>query len=962
MIGDNQGFTNIFRYTSTLIVICMLFQFLTSCNNKSQTDQKLTLWYDQPATTWTEALPIGNGRLGAMIYGTPSKEHIQFNEETLWTGEPRAYHRKGASKHLSEIRTLLFEDKQDEAEALAQEEFMGRKYHEDTYGQLKKEWLQKVRERAEAPNSPSSKDYKDSNWDTMTVPMEDGWRNAGLEGRDGAVWFRTHFELPKDWKGQDLTLKLGRIRDQDFTYVNGKQIGSTQGKDQHRSYTIPASYLAPGTNTIAIQVINYFDKGGFTGFEDSDQSLMVYPERADRQEGISLNRKWSYEPQDLQPPGYPDYMAKYQPFGDLNIEFEGHDQVTDYRRELDIANATAKTSYTVDGIRYTREYFASARDQTIAIHFSADQTGKISFRADMTSPHFGYTTQKINENTLGLSVEVRNSVVEGKSYLNIQSEGGNVNVSDNEITIDGADEATLYLVAGTNFKNYKDVSGDPTAICDRAMQGIADQEYEDIKSRHIDDYQQYFNSLSIDLGDSPNANLPTDERIQQFAHSKDPGLVALHMQYGRYLLISSSRPGTQPANLQGIWNDKLSPPWESKYTTNINVEMNYWPAELLNLPDLHKPLITMAEELAQAGQKTARAHYDARGWVLHHNTDIWRGTAPVNASNHGIWVTGGAWLSHQLWNRFQFSQDTLYLENTAYPAMKESANFFVDFLVEDPDTGWLISTPSNSPEIGGLVAGPTMDHQLIRDLFKNSIAASEILGVDPAFRDTLQRKYERIAPNQIGKHGQLQEWLEDKDDPEETHRHISHLWGLHPGSEINWKETPKLYDAARQSLLFRGDGGTGWSLAWKINFWARFRDGDHAYKLVKKMLSPVDNPNSDIEGASYPNMFDAHPPFQIDGNFGGAAGVAEMLVQSHIDNTIDILPALPSALSQGSIEGIRARGGFELDISWSEGELKSLTVISRAGKKCSLRYDGKTTSFETKKGEDYQLDGDLNLL
>src|SRR5699024_405320 len=377
MIGDNQGFTNIFRYTSTLIVICMLFQFLTSCNNKSQTDQKLTLWYDQPATTWTEALPIGNGRLGAMIYGTPSKEHIQFNEETLWTGEPRAYHRKGASKHLSEIRTLLFEDKQDEAEALAQEEFMGRKYHEDTYGQLKKEWLQKVRERAEAPNSPSSKDYKDSNWDTMTVPMEDGWRNAGLEGRDGAVWFQTHFELPKDWKGQDLTLKLGRIRDQDFTYVNGKQIGSTQGKDQHRSYTIPASYLAPGTNTIAIQVINYFDKGGFTGFEDSDQSLMVYPERADRQEGISLNRKWSYEPQDLQPPGYPDYMAKYQPFGDLNIEFEGHDQVTDYRRELDIANATAKTSYTVDGIRYTREYFASARDQTIAIHFSADQTGKI---------------------------------------------------------------------------------------------------------------------------------------------------------------------------------------------------------------------------------------------------------------------------------------------------------------------------------------------------------------------------------------------------------------------------------------------------------------------------------------------------------------------------------------------------------------------------------------------------------
>ncbi|MCW9705265.1 glycoside hydrolase family 95 protein [Fodinibius salsisoli] len=962
MIGDNQGFTNIFCYASTWIGICILFQFLIGCNNNSQTEEKLILWYEQPATTWTEALPIGNGRLGAMIYGDPSEEHIQFNEETLWTGEPRAYHREGASKYLSEIRALLFQDNQDEAEALAQEEFMGRKYHEETYGQLKEEWLQKVRERVVAPENPSNKNYDDSNWDTMTVPMEDGWRNAGLEGRDGAVWFRTHFELPQDWNGQDLTLKLGHIRDQDFTYVNGQQIGSTQGKDQHRSYTIPASHLTPGTNTIAVQIINYFDKGGFTGFGDSDQSLMVYPKEADPKEGISLNKKWSYKPQDLQPPGYPDYMAKYQPFGDLHIEFDGHDQVTDYRRELDLANATAKTAYTVDGTRYTREYFASAPDQTIAIHLSADQAGKISFQADMTSPHFGFTTQKINENTLGLSVEVRNSVVKGRSYLNIQSDGGSIKVSDNEITVEGADEATLYLSAGTNFKNYKDVSGDPEVISARVMQGITDNSYDEIKSRHIDDYQQYFNTLSIDLGNSPNASLPTDERIQQFAQSKDPSLVALHMQYGRYLLISSSRPGTQPANLQGIWNDKLSPPWESKYTTNINVEMNYWPAELLNLPDLHKPLIKMTEELAQAGKQTAREHYDARGWVLHHNTDIWRGTAPVNASNHGIWVTGGAWLSHQLWNRFQFNQDTLYLEKISYPIMKEAAKFFVDFLVEDPDTGWLISTPSNSPEIGGLVAGPTMDHQLIRDLFQNSIAASKILDVDPAFRDTLQRKYERIAPNQIGKHGQLQEWLEDKDDPEETHRHVSHLWGLHPGNEINWKETPELYDAARQSLLFRGDGGTGWSLAWKINFWARFRDGDHAYKLVKKMLSPVDNPNSDIEGASYPNMFDAHPPFQIDGNFGGAAGVAEMLVQSHIDHTIDILPALPSALSQGSIKGIRARGSFELEMSWSEGDLQSLTVISKAGKKCTLRYDGKITSFKTEKGEQYQLGGDLNLL
>jgi alpha-L-fucosidase 2 len=461
--------------------------------------------------------------------------------------------------------------------------------------------------------------------------------------------------------------------------------------------------------------------------------------------------------------------------------------------------------------------------------------------------------------------------------------------------------------------------------------------------------------------------LPTDERIEKFASSDDPSFVALYLQYGRYLLISSSRPGTRPANLQGIWNDLLAPPWGSKYTTNINAEMNYWPAELLNLSPLHEPLFTMIGELAEAGKKTAKLHYDAPGWVLHHNTDLWRGTAPINASNHGIWVTGGAWLCHHLWEHYLFTQDKEFLKNKAYPIMKEAAIFFNSFLIKDPKTGWLISTPSNSPEQGGLVAGPTMDHQIIRDLFKNVIAASELLNVDDAFRKTLKDKYKKIAPNQIGKYGQLQEWMQDVDDTTNRHRHVSHLWGQYPGNEINWDETPELMKAARQSLIYRGDAATGWSLGWKINFWARFKDGDHAYKLIQMLLSPAGGssggePSMGGTGAgSYPNLFDAHPPFQIDGNFGGAAGIGELLIQSHT-KYIDILPALPSALPQGEVKGICARGGFVMDIKWKDNQLQQLTVTSKAGLPLLLRYNGKEINMKTTKNSIYKFDASLQQL
>ncbi|HSU50610.1 MAG TPA: glycoside hydrolase N-terminal domain-containing protein, partial [Segetibacter sp.] len=605
---------------------------------------------------------------------------------------------------------------------------------------------------------------------------------------------------------------------------------------------------------------------------------------------------------------------------------------------------------------YTREYFSSQPNQVVVIHLTASKPGSLHFDVKLSSPHKKFITSKINNNTLGLSLQVRNGALKGVSYLQAITKG-KLTVGSDYLSIDDADDVTLYLTAGTNYKNYKDVTADPVAVCTKALATIKGKTYNEVKAAHIKEYQQYFNTFSVDFGKGVNEALPTDERIEQFATSDDPSFAALYVQYGRYLLISSSRPGTRPANLQGIWNDLLTPPWGSKYTTNINLEMNYWPAELLNLSPLHQPLFTMLEELEETGKKTAKAHYNAPGWVLHHNTDLWRGTAPINAANHGIWVTGGAWLCHHLWEHYQFTQDKDFLRNKAYPIMKDAALFFNTFLVKDPKTGWLISSPSNSPEHGGLVAGPTMDHQIIRDLFKNVMQASEILQIDKDFRDTLQNKYAKIAPNQIGKQGQLQEWMQDVDDPNDKHRHVSHLWGQFPGNEINWDETPELMKAAQQSLIFRGDEATGWSIGWKTNLWARFKDGNHAYKMIQMLLSPAAKNGA----GSYPNLFDAHPPFQIDGNFGGAAGMGEMLVQSHT-KYLDLLPALPTAFVNGEVKGICARGGFVLNIKWQSGKLQSLSIFSIAGNDCQLRYGNKVINLKTEKGKTYRLNGDLQSI
>jgi len=763
------------------VLICFLLSLSVSAQKENE---NLRLWYNKPATKWTEALPIGNGSLGAMIYGGIENDKIQFNEETLWTGAPNDYAHKGAYKYLDQIRKLLAEGKQEEAEKLALDEF-------------------------------------------MSVPLT---------------------------------------------------------------------------------------------------------------------------------------QKKYQAFGDLNLHFPVVKESANYHRELDLKNAICRVTYKADGVNYSREYLSSYPDQVIAIKLTADQSKALNFSMDLDALHEAKSTEA-HGNSIILKVQVKDGALRGVAVIKVISDG-QVTASASQLTVSGAKNATIFLSAATNFVNYKDVSGNPELKTATVLKTATAKSYDQVRKSHMADYQKLFNRFDIQFAANDNAKLPTNERIVSFSkEANDPQFLALYIQYGRYLLISSSRPGTQPANLSGIWNDSLAPPWDSKWTVNINTEMNYWPVEIANLAECQEPLYKMLADCAETGKIVAKEHYNATGWVLHHNTDIWRGTAPINHSNHGIWVSGGAWLSRHLWEHYQFSQDKKFLADQAYPLMRGAAEFFTQFLVKDPKTGYLISTPSNSPENGGLVAGPTMDHQIIRALFRSCIEASEILGTDQPFANKLREMLPLIAPNQIGKHGQLQEWMEDTDDPNNHHRHVSHLWAVYPGNEINWQQTPDLMKAARQSLIYRGDDGTGWSLAWKINFWARFLDGNHAYDMLKLLFRPVQVENTVYTGGggTYTNLFDAHPPFQIDGNFGAPAGMIEMLVQSQL-NEIAILPALPDALTEGKIYGVCARGGFELTFNWSNGKLQNLNVLSKAGQKCKLHYGDKIVEFDTQKGKSYLFDGGLKKL
>ena len=782
------------RYLSISSLLISVLASSCNFNKDSNNSGDTILWYQPPAEVWEEALPIGNGTLGAMVFGGTSTERIQFNEATLWLGGSFDGTNPEAAKALPEVRKLIFEGKYTEAHELA--------------------------------------------------------------------------------------------------------------------------------NKMVI--------------------------------------------------GNPRTSMAYQPVGDLRLKFEDNGKPKEYRRSLDLRTGIAETTYRIGDTTYHREVFVSAVDHLLVMHITASRPGAVNFSVTLDSPHKNTKLVLNSDKQLALSgISPDKAGIKGRvrfsSNLAVRNSGGTLTAKDGIIKISAADSATLFLAVETSFINFQDVSGDAAGNATARLNTALTRSYEDMRIAHIADHNRLFSRVTLDLGRNAASALPTDERMKSFsAGGEDPALAALYFQFGRYLLIASSRFDGPPPNLQGIWNDNLKPPWKSNYTINMNLEMNYWLAETLNLGECHEPLFRYLENLSVAGRRTAKIHWGAdKGWVAHHNTDIWCSTAPHDGATWGLWPSGGAWLSTDIWSHYEFTNDKEFLRKM-YPVLKGCAEFFAETLVEHPDKKWLVTAPSISPENRhmkgniSICAGPSMDCELIRDIFTQCAASAAILGVDKDFSAKLLSMRERLPPLQIGAGGYLQEWLDDWDMkvPSKQHRHISHLYALYPGSQIT-HQTPELLKATIKSLDLRGDGSTSWSKAWYMCCRARFHQPEHAYAIFADLLRVQ----------TYPNLFDAHRKqpqddpkplrwqmFQIDGNFGAPAGIAEMLMQSHVkledgSYEIELLPALPKAWSTGSVTGLRARGGLEVDIEWKDSKLVNATIKSISGKNAVVRYGEKVKRYSLTPGQ-----------